>query len=196
MTTVLWIIAGIFTLVFLAMLLMLFLRKIQFDAMHQNFLELEDEIGGSVQRSGFAARPRYNGEFKGQKVSISFTTEKSDDGERRYYITVTMEARARLNFSILSAAWMGSKPPDEKRTLIPLKDGQYLLEPRNSTQLHKIKLPKVEACLDALAPFAYILMAKTGMILERTSMNISQDTKAPPLLSLLDAMVKFKGAVE
>ncbi len=193
---ILWGIFGVLAAIFLLLLAMVFIRKLQFDVIHQNFLDLEDQIGGQVRRAGFAARPSYACEYKGQNVSISFTSEKSKEDGRRYYITATMEAKAKINFSILSAEWMGPSQQDEKRTLIPLQDGAYLMEPRNSTQLHKVKLPTIEAQLERIAPFAYILMAKTGMILERTSKNITEDMKAESLLQLIDGMFNFKKTVE
>ena len=192
----LWGIFIVLAVIFAILLVMVFIRKLQFDVIHQNFLDLEDKIGGQVRRAGFAARPSYACEYKGQNVSISFTSEKNKGDDRRYYITATMEAKAKINFSILSADWMGPAQKNDKRTLIPLQDGEYLMEPRNSTQLHKVKLPSIEAQLEKIAPFAYILMAKTGMILERTSKNITEDMKADSLLKLIDGMISFKKTVE
>ncbi|MEZ4764279.1 MAG: hypothetical protein R3C26_14200 [Calditrichia bacterium] len=94
---VLWTIANFMTIVFLAMLLLVLFRKIQFDAVHRNFLDFEDEFGGNIDRRGFAVRPKYNGIYKGQPFAISFTSEK-DQQIRRYYIVITMKGHSQKKF--------------------------------------------------------------------------------------------------
>ncbi|MCK4892315.1 MAG: hypothetical protein KAT07_00035, partial [Calditrichia bacterium] len=89
---------------------LIWLRKAQYDAIHRNFLDLVDQYGGRVVRSGFAIRPKYTGRFKENNVSISFSTEKKNKNEtRRYYLSVFLHATNEINFSILSMEWLGDE---------------------------------------------------------------------------------------
>ncbi len=190
-------IAIIVTLVFLVLLGLMWLRKLQFDAVHRNFLLLAEKIRGKVIRHGFAERPRFSGNFKGQDISISFTTE-GGKGERKYYLTLTMQAKSKINFTILSSGWLEKREftPEEERRMISLDDGAYLLETSKQGQTKKLSPEKIEEVIHSIHPFAYILMAKSGMILERASTNIATDTHPDQILPLLEGMYALKRLVE
>ena len=194
---ILWTIAIIVTLAFLLLIGLMWIRKLQFDAVHRNLLELGEKINGKVIRHGFAERPRFSGNFKGQDVSISFSTESGKEG-RRYYLTLTMQANSKINFTVLSSKWLNKQDftPDEERRMISLKNGEYLLETSKKGHLQKLNTKKIEAVIREIHPFAYILMAKTGMILERTSTNIASDTQPESLYNLLEGMYTLKALVE
>ncbi|RMF61720.1 MAG: hypothetical protein D6748_00970 [Calditrichaeota bacterium] len=193
----LWIITITVTCVFVVLLALMWLRKLQFDAVHKNFLELSKRISGKVLRNGFAERPRFSGKFKGQDVTISFTTESSKKG-RNYYITLTMQAKSKINFTVLSSQWLNREDfsKDHESRVIPLKDGEYLLETSKKGQLKKLNTQQMEEVIHSIHPFAYILMAKSGMILERTSTNIATDTHPDKLFPLLEGMYHLKMIVE
>ena len=55
---------------------LIWLRKIQFDAVHRNFLDLVDHYGGRVIRDGFAIRPKFSGFVNDRRISISISSEK------------------------------------------------------------------------------------------------------------------------
>lgn len=190
---VLWTIAIIMTIIFLAMLLLTLVRKAQFDAIHHNFLDLEDEFGGEVVRNGFAVRPKYAGEFKGQGVSVSITSEKVES-DRKYYIAVTMQAEADKTFSLMSTKWLGKKelPPEQNRETIPLKDGDYLLEASDPSNLYTFDTSLIENILSEMPAFAYVLMGKTRMLLETTTMNVVEDTKLDAMRPLFEGMYRLK----
>ena len=96
-----------FVLVLVVLLLLIWLRKAQFDAVHRNFLDLEDHYGGRVIRNGFAIRPKYSGVFKENRMSISISSEKkTDDHPRQFYISIYMQAPSQINFTVLSNSWL------------------------------------------------------------------------------------------
>lgn len=195
--TILWAIALAMTAIFLVLLMLLFLRKAQFDAIHQNFLDLEDAYGGQVIRGGFAVRPRYAGRFKGQDIVVSISTEKTE-GERRYYIAVSMEAASRLNFFIKSTDWLGKKEvaEDQKERTLSILNGQYLLEAKSSADLKKVDLAIFEKLVANLPPFAYILIGNSRMLLERISQRILDDTKLEAMQPVFEGMYQLKAALE
>ncbi|RMH95886.1 MAG: hypothetical protein D6681_12730 [Calditrichaeota bacterium] len=188
---------AVLALIFFTLLGLLWVRKLQFDAVHQNFLDLEDNFGGQVIRAGFAVRPRYSGNFKGQRVSITFTKEGRGRG-RRYYITITMQAHSRVNFSIMATGWMQTPEAGSRsnRSMTPLKEGKYMLEVQKKRQLKKLDLKRLEEAIAVMDPFAYVLMANSGMLLERPSVNIVEDTRFGALSRLLEGMHRLKEMVE
>lgn len=194
---VLWIIALTLLVVFLALLLLVWLRKIQFDAVHRNFLKLEDTLGGRVVRGGFAVRPRFNGEYRGQKISISITYESGKNG-RKYYIALTMQAHAPVNFTIMSTQWLDRQEiaEEKKRTTRSILRDRYLIETTNANMLKKLNFKKIENAVQQIDRFAYILVAKTGIILERVSENIVKDTEVEALSKLIEGLYALKLAVE
>ncbi len=64
-----------------------YLRKLHWDAIHNNLLDLEDEIGGAVIRKGFLARPVFHAKYKGSEVTINFSQDKRQ-GKRINYIDI------------------------------------------------------------------------------------------------------------
>ena len=179
-----------------AILLLVWLRKVQFDAVHRNFLDLEDHYGGRVIRAGFAVRPRYSGQYKKNKITVSVSSESSKEG-RRYYIAVTMQSRPPIHFTILSRHWLEDRQSRaQKKNVIQLLDGQYLLEVPQVALLKKINVGVLNQIVEKMHPFAYVLIAKTGIILERLSTNLIKDTEFPVMQDLIHNIYQLKLAVE
>lgn len=199
---ILWTIAIVLTVIFLALLLLTLLRKVQFDAIHQNFLDIEDALGGQVIRNGFAMRPRFAGQFGKSDYSISITTEGGKKKEdRKYYICVSFQADSPISFSVMSANWLGDKADgqDDERFIVPIMDKQYMLETANQQRMDQLNLKKVEKVIRQLEPFAYILVGPKRILLERISENVIQDTKIEhlqPLLEGIDAVTKMVKSVK
>ncbi len=193
---VLWTVAILMTILFLILLVLVFLRKLQFDAIHQNFLEFEDAFGGRVIRNGFAVRPRYAGSYKGEEFSISITSEKTED-ERRYYIAINMHSDSQTSFTIMSKDWLGKRElsPERQREAISVNDESYLLEATSLANLRSMDIPKLENIISMMHPFAYVLIGKSRILLERASVNIVQDTKLEALKPLLEGMFHLKLAM-
>lgn len=193
----LWATAVSLTLLLLVLLAMIWIRKVQFDTIQRNFLDLEAELGGRVLRAGFAVRPSFSGEFNGQKIHISITSEGRHN-ERKYYIAVTMQAKPRISFAIKSTSWLEKReiPPDQDDKIVSLQKGQYLLETTTRANLKKLKIPQVESIISGIHPFAYILIGPSGMLLERTSINLVEDTKIDPMRKLIETMYLLKKLIE
>lgn len=192
---ILWIVAAVMTAVFLLLLIMVWLRKINFDAIHQNFLEMEDVYGGKVIRNGFAVRPRFAGEFKGKEFSISITSDKSD-GKRVYYIALAMQARSKINFSVLDHRSLADvEIPEERRErMLAFGDDRYMLEVGKKYHITKVDLNDLTSAIRKIDPFVYILVGKTNILLERASNDIFQDTKLAVIEPILDGMYELSHA--
>jgi hypothetical protein len=175
----------------LILLVLVWLRKVQFDAVHRNFLDLVDHYGGRIIRNGFAIRPKYSGSFNKRRISLSISTEaKTSEHPRRYYISIYVQAPGVLNFSILSNEWRNCQEGSEnkKRYSRNIANKQYCIEATTNKIFRKLKLEKLEKIVLRMHPFAYALVSKNGIILERLSENLIVDTEFSRLSVLLDAI--------
>ncbi len=176
-------------------IILIWLRKVQYDAIHRNFLDLVDQYGGRVLRDGFAIRPKFAGTFNHAKMSISISSEKKKDGQsRQFYISVYMQIPGKTNFTILSNNWLNDQNTDNlsNRFLHKIYNKNYLVEVSRKENLKKLDFKKIETLVNKMDPFAYVLVSKKGIILERLSQNLLKDTEYSCLQPLLEGMYELK----
>ncbi len=170
------------------------LRKVQFDAVHRNLLDFEDHYGGRVIRGGFAVRPRYLGEYKGARFSISISAEKRQPGKpRQFYISIYLQTPAQSNYTVLAQNWIEKRQEGEKKkkTIRYIVDKTYLLEVSHKKILKNLNIPLIESLIKKMHPFAYILVSKKGLILERLSSNLIKDTEFEHLNPVVETMYEL-----
>ena len=193
---ILLVIAVIMSVVFVVLLVLIWLRKLQFDIVHRNFLEFEDQFGGRVIRGGFAVRPRFSGVYEGRKLTISITFEGGGK-HRKYYLAITLQANSPINFTIMSTDWLKRREDSSQgRQGVKIAQGKYLLEVTESQDVNELDLAELERVVEQLHPFAYILISRTGIILERLSPDIVQDTKFEVLNKMVAALNELRRIVE
>jgi hypothetical protein len=178
----------ILSLILLVVAGLIWLRKAQYDAIHRNFLDLVDQYGGQVARGGFAIRPKYMGKFQDNNVSISFTTEKKNKNEsRRYYLSIFLQAAIEENYSILSMDWLAEegKVDLSRRVVKKIYDKKYVIEVSDKKFMKKLDVKTIEETVEKMHPFAYTLVSKKGILMERLSENLIADTEFKPLNRLL-----------
>jgi hypothetical protein len=192
---ILWSIAIIATLVFLFFGILLLFRKVQFDAVHRNFLEFEDHFGGRIVRGGFANRPKFKGQFHGKNFEITFTSEKTKN-DRRYYINISMEGSNTNTFSVMAMDWLDKEHLSEERKQNArlICNGLYFLESSNPEQVAKLNIAMLETQINNIAPFAWLLFNKGKIMLERISHNIIEDTKLETIEPLLHGLLRLQEA--
>lgn len=181
----------ILSLILLTIAGLIWLRKAQYDAIHRNFLDLVDQYGGRVMRGGFAIRPKYTGNFKENNVSISFSSEKKNKNEtRRYYLSIFLQTTNDINFSILSMEWIGDETQVDlgQRVVKKIFNKKYVIEVSDKKLIKKIDASSIEKTVAKMHPFAYALVTKKGILLERLSHNLMADTEIKPLSELLEAL--------
>lgn len=194
---VLWITLIALAVVLLVLLAMIFLRKLHFDHIHRNLLDLEDKYGGKVIRGGFAVRPKYSGDYKGRKVSVTITYSKEKDG-RKYYVELTMQARSKLQFSILGPNLLEEKDitPERKNKIVKLNEDDYLVEVTDPDHIKLLNLKKISSIVTNMYPFVFILITKTGLMLEKVSNDLIKDTDIRQLGSLFKNMHELREVLE
>ncbi len=188
-----YVIIGLAAIV-LFFLLLIWIRKVQYDAVHRNFLDLVDNYGGRVLRGGFAVRPRFSCEYNGSKLSISISAEKKTKNRpRQFYISVFLQAPANANFTVMYSDWLQPRNNDDnkKRFTHPILNKKYVVEVTDKSLFKKLDLNKIEKAVKKLDPFAYVLVSRRGLILERLSTNLIKDTEIENLENLIEGVYQL-----
>ena len=181
-----------------ALILLVWFRKVQFDAVHRNWLDLEDKYGGKIIRSGFAVRPRYNGKIGENALSISISAEKRvKDKPRQYYLSVFLKKSSEVNFTVLSTEWIKDRKQNKAVELKSRKiaNDKYVIEVKDGELLKKLPVKEIEKLTQEIDPVAYALVSKNGILTERISSNLIADTefeKINPLIEGIDKLADLK----
>lgn len=156
-------------------LLINYLRKLHWDAIHSNLFDLVDEIGGNIYRRGFLARPVYHGNYKNSEVTINFSQERINSS-RKNYINISINKEIKESVTIASLDWIKSQNESvDDLKVITINDSQnYGIRITNINNTDKKELVSK---IKNLIPFNYIFLGKTGVIYEKESKNLAIDTK-------------------
>lgn len=185
-----YVLIGIF-LILTALAILIWLRKVQYDGIHRNFLSLVDRFGGKIVRFGFASRPKYTGTFHDFPITVSFSTEKkSDSHSRQFYISIFFRSPGKMNFTIMAKNWLSEAQLKavSLRFIQWVANKEYLIEVTEKKLLNRLDLPHIEEAIKILHPFAYILVSRKGLILEKLSQNLLQDTEEKYLVPLFEGL--------
>lgn len=176
-----------------------YLRKLHLDAIHFNFLELVDHIGGQVIRKGFLTRPVYHGSFKSIELTINFSSERAQN-KRRHYLDISMAKNANYNITISTLDWISDRNEESSSDFVPLEipgDVNYvILKQENVTYVKKINEQKFKECIKDLSPFTYIYIGKNGILFERECNNIAQCTKSPNLEDTIEQLFELSKTLQ
>ncbi len=176
-----------------------YLRKLHLDAIHFNFLELADSIGGQVMRRGILSRPVYHGAFKSIELTINFSSERAQK-KRRQYLDISMGKNSKYNITISTQDWIADRNEESSSAFEPLKipgDVNYvILRPANVTYVKKNNENKFIECVKDLTPFTYIYIGQNGILFERECNNIAQCTKPPKLKDAIELLFELSKTLQ
>jgi hypothetical protein len=169
-----YIVYGLILLV-LFFLIINYLRKLHWDVIHSNLLDLVDEIGGNVNRRGFLSRPVFHGNYKNCEITINFSQERINSA-RKNYINISINKKLKKSITIASLDWIKSQNEST--------DGLETIS-MNDAKQYGIRINKMKDTfkkdliyqLEKIVPFNYIFMGQTGLIYEKESENLGTDTK-------------------
>jgi hypothetical protein len=170
------------------------LRKLHLDAIHFNFLELTDAIGGQVIRKGILSRPVYHGAFKSIELTVNFSSERSQN-KRRQYLDISMAKNSNYNITISTRDWIEGRNEDSSSDFVPLEipgDVNYvILKPDDVTYVKKINEDRFIECVKNLTPFTFIYIGQNGILFERECHNIAICTKPPKLKDTVELLFEL-----
>jgi len=176
-----------------------YLRKLHLDAIHFNFFELADSIGGKVIRKGILSRPVYHGAFKSIELTINFSSERAQK-KRRNYLDISMAKISMYNITISTQDWISNRNEESSSDFVPMEipgDVNYvILNSKNVTYVKKINEKKFIECIKKLTPFTYVYIGKNGILFERECNNIAQCTKSPDLKDTIELIFELSKTLQ
>ncbi|MCB0280106.1 MAG: hypothetical protein KDD94_11410 [Calditrichaeota bacterium] len=167
-------------------ILMIVLRKMQYDKTHINLLDLSDQIGGKVIRKSFANQPVFQGNYNGGILQISFSKDKIGS-EHVYYINFSMGISVKSTVTITSKRWLQAMDEsDNLNTENTVSIDGFVLRSTNKTLLKNLsESNKMQSILQKLEPFAYLLISPDGLLFDKQSTDILADTHVDKMKSTI-----------
>lgn len=179
------------------MVVIIFLRKLHWDAVQLNLLQLQNAIGGKVIRKGFLIRPLFHGNYKNMALTINFSTEKFKKN-RRNYIDITIDKKFKNSLTISSLDWL--KERDESVSEyepIKIADTNYgLRREKNIRVIKKNRNTEFINYVKQLHPINFIYFSKNGLLFERECQNITIETEYVKLKETIDQLYNLIEVVE
>jgi hypothetical protein len=176
-----------------------YLRKLNLDAIHFNFLELADAIGGQVIRKGILSRPVYHGAFKSIELTVNFSSERTQK-KRRQYLDISMAKNSSYNITISTRDWIEGRNEESSSDFVPLDipgDVNYvILKPDDVTYVKEINEKRFIECVKNLTPFTFIYIGQNGILFERECDNIAMCTKSPKLKDTVELLFELSTTLQ
>lgn len=168
-----------------------YLRKLHWDAVHHNLLDLVDDIGGKILRQGMFSRPVFHGKYRGEDITINFSQEKSG-AKRKSYMDISIGHAFKNSITISSLAWIEERNESTKNFDEFLSQERYGILLQNKTaQLNKNTKAKLAELSKKLIPFNYLFIGNTGLIFEKECENIAHCTRHEHLKATLSGLIEL-----
>ncbi|RLD14293.1 hypothetical protein DRI50_05650 [candidate division KSB1 bacterium] len=160
--------------------LLLYVRKSQWDTIHRNLLDLEDNYEGKVIRRGFAARPFFYGKINGHSLTLNISSEKLGK-ERLNYFDISWGMPTSESFTISEKGWL-SKHRDQEVAVLPEIENDYgqkfaLIHKDPEKAKEIMQHPAVKPFINDCKSLCYIFLGKTGIICEFSAENLAEASK-------------------
>jgi len=185
------IIIYIFLILIILFILVNYLRKLQWDAVHANLVKLEDEIGGKILRKSMLSRPVYHHKYKENDITINFSSERTKKG-RSNYINFSFGNEFKNTFTISSIQWLEEREESTAEYEVFEKLQEYGIRKKDKINiLKKSNEENFITILKNLDPFNYLFVGHTGILFERKCENLAMDTKNPKLRNTIDTLIEL-----
>lgn len=159
---------------------LLYVRKSQWDTIHRNLLDLEDNYEGKVIRRGFAARPFFYGKVDGYPLTVNISSEKLGQ-ERFNYFDISWGFPTEETFTISEFEWLSKHRDDSAKDLRLLENDygkKFAIIHKNPEKIKIIMAdPAVKKFVDEFQNLCYVFLGKTGIICEFNAENLAEASK-------------------
>ena len=175
-----------------------FFRKLHWDVIHNNLLDLVDDIGGKVIRQGMLGRPIYHGQYKNLDVTINFSTEKSKK-RRRNLIDISIGTPMKNSFTISAFDWLSEREEsalEEFKALDMEGISKYgIRNPADKRIVKKNDRNKFRDILLQLDPFLFLFVGNNGILIEKEGGNLAVSTRHSALKDQIRAISDLIGII-
>ena len=175
----------------------IFLRKLHWDAVQLNLFQLQNAIGGKVIRKGFLTRPLYHGTYKNMALTINFSTEKFKKN-RSNYIDITIDKKFKHPLTISSLDWLRERDESvSEYEPIKIANKNYgLRREKNIRVIKKNRKDDFISYIKHLDPINFIYFSKNGLLFERECQSIAHETEYAKLKDTVDQLYNLLEVVE
>ena len=181
------------------LLILIFLRKLHWDAIHHNLLELADDIGGNIIRHGFATRPIYHGKYGGNELTVNFSTEKTKKG-RLNYIDISLNRNIKYSLTLASEKWLNENNAELLKNFIPFKNKDINMYGISFAGKEAVTIQNIENNIKnhikSMSSFNFIFLGGMGALLEIECENIAIATKHPALKNNIICLINIVKSLE
>lgn len=167
------ILIAVLSAILIIYLLLGWLRKVQYDSVITNLQDLEKPFKGKVYRPNVLSRPYFKGKVGSKEITIGFTSERKG-GRRDIYLFYTLACKSPVQLSIISREWLDKRGENATGDSIPILNNNFILQ--SSIKIPQKLVQEIEKLISEIPAFAYILVAETGILMERISANLIDDT--------------------
>ena len=166
--------------ILLLWILLIYIRKTMWDAVHRNLLDLEDHFEGKVMRRSFATRPFFHGKINGHNLTINFSTAKSDK-RRLTYLDISYALNSKFSFTLSNRDWLEKQDAGELQDVQYFKNSagtEFVVRPVSDKQVTGfVKSDLFLEIIDELDDLAYIFAGQSGLLCEFISEEIIKTTE-------------------
>ncbi len=186
-----WIITIITVVLFITWLILIFIRKSLWDAVHRNLIDLVDAYNGKIHRKNYASRPVFKGKINNVDFTVSFSSGRTA-GKRNNYINFSLDQTADILLTIAEHDWLiENEGKAEGLTRFQISDDKiYLIRPANNRKIERLinkkDFRRVLAQFDGLA---YFFVGKSGTLCEFNTERVDQDSKFENLKRTLNQIL-------
>ncbi len=179
----------------LLLIIINYLRKLHWDIIHRNLLDLVDEIGGKVIRQGMLGRPIYHGQYNNLDITVNFSTERIKSG-RKNLIDISIGTPLKQSFTISSFDWLNEREESAIEEFEEFNmDGTIRYGIRKSSDTTDIN-EKLQTFLKELDPFLFLFVGTNGILFEKEGGNLAISTRHPELKNQLMSISALIGVLE
>lgn len=182
---------SIIALIFLFWILLMYVRKSQWDTIHRNLLDLEDHYEGKVIRRGFAARPFFHGRVDGHPFTLNLSSERIND-ERINYVDISWDLPVKESLTIADFNWLKKRRDKNAEELKLIKSEQgkeFALIHSNKGRLEQLLNSKtIQTFVSQFENLSYVFLGKTGLICEFSADNLASATEFKNLSPKLELL--------
>ncbi len=176
-----------------------YLRKLHWDVIHNNLLDLVDDIGGKVIRQGMLGRPIYHGRYEELDITINFSTEKGEKG-RKNLIDISIGIPLKQAFTISAYNWLKEREESATEEFTDIDLGgskEYGMRNTSGKDIVKNNMQKkFHDILKRLDPFNFLFVGRNGLLYETEGGNLAVSTKHPAIKSDIMAIYDLIGVLD
>lgn len=179
--------------------ILIFMRKLHWDAVHHNLFDLADEMDGQVIRRGFASRPVFHARYRDKDIAVNFSTDR-ENGKRRHAVDISIGIETNLSLTISSKNWLRSqKTPiaeDYENLGEDKLSGYSIRYGENKQTLNAESMQVLGEEIKKLIPFNFLFIGSSGILFENTFDNVAMGTRHPGLKDRIDTLLDLNESLQ